>query len=298
MRNRIIGFFVVLVFALAFSSLAFAQGAGNSSTDEGGPAPSGKVKPPTPWKGDPGDLTGTWSLAGGGGGGQQGKLTSWSSDIDASILTPEGKRVMDSHKASSGPRVEKDVTKENDTENFGNVNGLIRSLGYGVYGHEFFNLPDSVFHVLEWNHQWRRIWMDGRKMPDANIYGPYWYGYSIGEKTKDGLTVHTSLLDGRAWLDAWGTPMSDGMSIVEHWKRNSQNELQVQLDFHDPTIYTRDWTGKITKYRPHQGNELQEAVLGPLDEQAFNQNIRVAGYAGNNSPDNKSNDTLRKAGAR
>jgi hypothetical protein len=302
MRNRVIGsltvFAFVLASVLAFSSRAFTQGAGESSTDLSGPSPSGKIKPPTPWKGDPADLTGTWSLAGGGGGGQNNKdrLTSWS-DTNPE-LTAEGQKVMASHKPSGGPRVETNVALENDTENFGNVNGLIRSLGYGVYGHEFFKLPDSTFHVLEWNHQWRRIWTDGRKMPDANVYGPYWYGYSIGEYTKDGLVVHTSLLDGRAWLDAWGTPMSDNMSIVEHWKRNSQNELQLYIDFNDPTIYVKPWTSRIVKYRPHQGNELQEAVLGPLDEQAFNQNIRVAGYAGNNSNVNKANDDLRKPGAR
>jgi hypothetical protein len=213
---------------------------------------------------------------------------------------------MNSHKPSGGPRVEPDPAKENDPELVGNPEGTIRSLQYGQYGHEFFNLPDSVFQVFEWYHQFRRIWTDGRPMPDANIYGPYWYGYSIGKHNKDGLDVHSALYDGRAWLDAWGSPLSDSMQTDEHWVRVSQDSMTLTMTFNDPVIYTKPWTGRTIKYVPHEcaigacgtGGSVTEAILGPIDEQAFTNNIRVAGADGNHSSVNNAQDNLRKAGAR
>ncbi len=300
MKNRVIALITLVVLALFISSAAFAQ-------EEGGSAAGSKKVHAGPWKGDPSDLTGTWRLGGGGGGAgnQTPKLTSWSGDTDPT-LTPEGQRVMASHKPSGGPRVEKDPALENDPELTGNPEGTIRSLGYGQYGHEFFNLPDSVFQVFEWYHQFRRIWTDGRPMPDANIYGPYWYGYSLGKRTKDGFDVHSSLFDGRAWLDAWGTPLSDSMQTDEHWVRVSQDSLQLTMTFNDPVIYTKPWTGKTIKYVPHEcaigtcpnGGAVTEAILGPIDEQAFTQNIRVAGADGNHTKVNNANDALRAPGAR
>jgi hypothetical protein len=290
MRNRVVGLIVVVVLALALSPAAFSQ----ASTAGQSPKDHQLAK----WNGDPGDLTGVWSLAGGGGGGgnQTPHLTSWSNTDPT--LTAEGKRIMATHKPSEGPRIEPEPSLENDPELTGNPEGLIRSLGYGVYGHEFIKLPDSMFHVIEWYHQWRRIWTDGRKMLDSNIYGPYWYGYSVGKYTPQGLEVETSLLDGRAWLDAWGTPMSDQMQMQEHWRRVDQDALALTVTFNDPVIFTQTWTSKELRYRPHAGLVLEEAILGPIDEQAFSQNIRLAGADGNHTKVNSANDDLRKPGAR
>jgi hypothetical protein len=307
MKNRVVSLIVLAVFALFMSSVAFAQEEAGGPPARGGADRGPKVHA-GPWNGDPSDLTGTWRLGGGGGGGgaqQAPKLSSWSGDVDP-VLTAEGKKIMATHQPSEGPRANKEPAEDNDPELVGNPQGTIRSLGYGQYGHEIFNLPDSVFHVFEWFHQFRRIWTDGRPMPDANIYGPYWYGYSLGTRTKTGLDVHSALYDGRAWLDAWGTPMSDQMQTDEHWVRLSQDSMQLTVTFNDPVIFTKPWTSKTIKYVPHEcaigsckdGGSITEAILGPIDENAFTHNIRVAGADGNHKNGNNSIDDLRKAGAR
>jgi hypothetical protein len=289
MRKFIFGVIGMGVLALVVSSAVFAQ--------EGGAGATKEKQHAGPWSGDPSDLTGVWRLAGGGGGGNQTPhLTVWA-DVDPA-LTPEGQKIMATHHPSEGPRLDPEPATENDPELVGNPEGLIRSLSYGQYGHEFFNLPDSVFHVVEWYHQWRRIWTDGRKMLDSDTYGPYWYGFSVGKRNKDGLDVHSALFDGRAWLDAWGTPMSDQMQIDEHWVRLSQDSLALTVTFNDPSIFTKTWTSKTLKYAPHAGGMLEEVVLGPIDENDFTHNIRVAGADGNHKNGNDAIDDLRKPGAR
>jgi hypothetical protein len=230
------------------------------------------------------DLTGVWVLKGGGGGAAANDhISSWV-DKDNPTLTPLGAQLMASHKPSRGPRTVVPAL-ENDPQAGGNPPGLVRTLGYGEYGMKFIKLPDSMFQVFEWYNHWRQIWTDGRKSPDWDSIGPYWYGYSVGNFKGDEFEVQTESLDNRAWLDDWGTPFSEAMKLVEHWRRVDHDTLALKFTINDPMVYTQSWTTKEIRYKYQskgsQRGELVEAAFAPIDEQEFIENLRDGG-AGKN----------------
>jgi hypothetical protein len=129
---------------------------------------------------------------------------------------------------------------------------------------------------------WRTIYVDGRKVPDDIAAGPYWYGYSVGHWENDTLVVTTMALDGRAWLDEWGTPFSDDARIEERWRRVAADKLELRITMRDPATYARTWTSVPIEYKLQKGVEPGEIIFSPIDEKAFNDAIRnPAGGLGN-----------------
>ena len=265
MRSYLVRSITVMTLVVLVWSAAMAQT--DQKKSAAGPAPAAD------------DLSGVWLLNGGGGANAQGHLSAWVETTNPT-LTPEGTKLMDSHKPSRGPRTVVPAL-QNDPQSGGNPPGLVWTFIYGVYGMEYFKLPDSMFQVFEWYNHWRRIWTDGRKSPDWDTIGPFWYGYSVGNYKGSEFEVQTESLDNRAWLDDWGTPFSEAMKIVEHWRRIDHDTLALRLDIKDPMAYTQSWTTREIKYKlqprgtPH--GELIEAAFPPLDELQFNDSVRDPG---------------------
>lgn len=170
----------------------------------------------------------------------------------------------------------------NDPLGDANPPGLYRTLVYGRPW-EFIQLDNKVLQVFEWGKHWRTIWTDGREVPDVIVAGPYWYGYSVGEWEGDTLVVKTVGLDGRAWLDEWGTPFSDFALIEERWTKVS-NTLEMTITVNDPDLYSQPWTSdtKIFSYQSPDtlNGELMEQIFAPIDEMEFNRTIRDPAAAG------------------
>ena len=86
-----------------------------------------------------------------------------------------------------------------------------------------------------------------------------WMGHSIGKWEGETLVVHTTGFNGKSWLDRVGHPYSEELQLTERFRRMDNETLQVDITFHDPKTYTRDWTGqKIFRLRPTW--ELKEYV--------------------------------------
>jgi hypothetical protein len=235
---------------------------------------------------DPHDLTGVW-LQKGGGGGANNHLSPWVEKSDPP-LTPQGVQLMATHKPSEGPRTVMPAL-QNDPQSGGNPPGLIRTLIYGR-PFEIAKLDDSIVMMFEWYHVWRQIWTDGRKVPSWDTVGPYWYGYSVGNFKGDEFEIQTVGMDNRAWMDNWGTPFSEAINLVEHWRRVDHDTLTVKLTINDPMIYAQPWTTKeVTyKYQPKGSpdGELFEVIFAPIDEKVFNDNVRDPGAYGSKTGDN------------
>ena len=96
--------------------------------------------------------------------------------------------------------------------------GMPRNLFLEVsaYDLEFAQgLPGRVMQLFEWQHAFRNIWTDGRKLPtDAE---PTWNGYSIGHWDGNTFVVETTGLDdtGRPWIDHFGNPIDGNAKITE-----------------------------------------------------------------------------------
>jgi len=289
MRNRVIGSITAVALALVFSSVALAQ--------QGGPG-AGKAAPDPSF--DPHDLSGVWLLSGGGGGAAGARhMSPWVADKDPD-LTPEGVKLIASRKPSEGPRAVEPAL-QNDPQAGGNPPGILRTL---IYGRPFqiVQLRDSVFQIFEWYHVWRQIWTDGRQLPPADEADPWWYGHSAAKWVGDTFVVQTLGMDNRAFIDNWGTALSETATVEERWRRVDRDNLELTLTINDPKTFTKPFTTKKLVYKLQQKGspnaELYEVIFAPIDEQVFNQNIRFAGAYGNKSDKNTSNDEQRKPGAR
>jgi hypothetical protein len=197
-------------------------------------------------------------------------------------FTPAGRANFDANIPGKGPRQQMPA-RGNDPLGHSNPPGLYRTL---IYGRpiEIVRLPDKVIQLFEWGKHWRTSWTDGRDTGDALVAGPYWYGYSVGEWQGDTLVVKTTGLDGRAWLDEWGTPLSDGTEIEERWHLEDAATLELTVTVTDPRLYREPWTSDVKVFErqaPDDPNgELLEQIFAPIDEVEFNRDIRDKAASG------------------
>ena len=217
------------------------------------------------------ELTGVWLR---GSGSNNYPQSQWSpKDLP---FTAAGKAAFEANKPGKGPRQSMPAFG-NDPLGQANPPGLYRTL---VYGRpiEMVQLPDRVIQLFEWGKHWRTIWTDGREVPDALVAGPFWYGYSVGKWEGDTLVVKTVGLDGRAWLDEWGTPYTDLTEIEERWHRKDGKTLELTIKVTDPELYAQAWTSDVKTFSYENGDplngELMEQIFAPIDEEEFNRDIR------------------------
>ena len=200
-------------------------------------------------------------------------------------FTAAGKAVFDANKPGKGPRQSMPAFG-NDPLGQSNPPGLYRTL---VYGRpiEMVQLPDRVIQLFEWGKHWRTIWTDGREVPDALVAGPFWYGYSVGAWEGDTLVVKTVGLDGRAWLDEWGTPYTDLTEIEERWSRTDDKTVSLTITVTDPELYSQPWTSDVKTFAQQPtdslNGELMEQIFAPIDEVQFNLDIRDRAASGPNA---------------
>lgn len=237
------------------------------------------------------DITGVWLMVGGGGDCRyedppsqrkpevfNGRPQSQWSDTTLPF-TAAGQAAFDGRKPGKGPRLVKPVFG-NDPLGEANPPGLYRAL---IYSRpiELINSPGKIVQLFSYGRIFRIIYVDGRAVPKDVPDGPFWYGYSVGHWEGDTLVVTTLGLDGRAWMDEWGTPLSDDGRVEEHWRRISHDQLQLTITVTDPAYYTKPWTSAAVIYtlRP-KSVEPNEIIFAPMDEKAFNSVIRDPAGAG------------------
>lgn len=221
------------------------------------------------------DLSGVWQVSGGVGNEGRGMAAYPQSQWSREELpfTAEGRKAFVATRPGKGPRYFNPAAG-NDPIGGANPPGLYRTLVYGR-PFEFIQLGDKVIQQFEWGRIWRDIYTDGRPVPDDVPTGPFWYGYSVGRWEGTTLVATTMALDGRAWFDEWGTPISDEARVEERWQRTGPDALQLQITVRDPKMYTRPWTSVAVSFRrQRRGVEPGEIIFSPMDENTFNERIR------------------------
>lgn len=234
------------------------------------------------------DFSGVWLLQGGGGDSNTGNVgednkviaaafkTRPQSQWSAAMLpfTAEGLARFNANKPGKGPRTVRSVLG-NDPIGQANPAGLYRALVYSR-PMEFVQLPEKMVQLFGLGRIHRIIYVDGRPVPDEILEGPFWYGYSVGHWEGDTLVVNTLGLDGRAWIDEWGTPISDEARVEERWRLVDESHLQLTITVDDPATYSQPWTSEPVIYTRRNDAAPNEVIFAPIDEQAFNADIRDA----------------------
>ncbi len=256
MQVRFMSWIAVLCALVLFSSLAFGQNA--QAARGGGRGARGNAPDPASVPHDPHDLNGIWNFGG---------LRTLSNDPPP--MTPEAKKKFDANKPSYGPRA---IPPALGNDPAGNCDplGLVRLLLF-PRPFEFVQVPGRVFQFLEWNHVWRTIWTDGRKLPEDP--DPRWYGYSVGKWDGDTLVVDSVGFDDRTWLDQVGDPYSSEMRLQERYHRVG-NTLELTMTLTDPKTYTRPWVSEKKVFNLLPNEEIREEICAPSVEQEFNRRTR------------------------
>src|SRR5579871_4369154 len=100
--------------------------------------------------------------------------------------------------------------------------------------------PGLVVILYESRTIFRQIFTDGRPLPtDPN---PNWQGYSVGHWDGDTLVVETAGMNGKAWLDTNGHPVTDALKVTERFHRRDFGHMDLAITIDDPKAYTKPWT--------------------------------------------------------
>ena len=206
---------------------------------------------------DPHDLSGPWGNNG--------------IELDLKTLppfTPEGQKLWDATLTA--------VPGENskDPMNICDPLGYPRAFAYN-YGMEFIEVPGRMLQFFEFEHTWRTIYTDGRKLPEDPPTQRY-LGYAVGHWDGDTFMVESNGYDDRSWVSedrrnrTHGFPHSADMKVVEQYKRINYGKLQATLTIIDPKVYTKPWTTTgVAELLPNA--ELGEYFCVPSESISFDQ---------------------------
>ena len=256
----------LLAAALLAASLAWAP---LSSGQEKGKA-KGKGKadaaPAVSVPHDPHDLSGVWRRSG-------GVLTM---SATPPPFTPWGKAKFDATKPVYGPRAVQGGFG-NDPMSTCDPLGMPRNLflEVSIYNFELVPAANRVYQFFEWAHSYRIIWTDGRPLPKDP--DPRWMGYSVGAWEGDTFVVHSLGFDERTWLDHFGNPVSEDMTLEERYRRLDRDTLELKMVINAPKAYTQPWVSETKTLKLAAKPDMEEIFCVPTEEQRFNKLVRDPG---------------------
>jgi hypothetical protein len=104
--------------------------------------------------------------------------------------------------------------------------------------------PRLTLILYEVQNLRRQIYTDGRTLPkEVNL--PAYLGYSAGHWDHDTLVVDTAGFNDKTALDTAGHPHSEALHVTERFRRRDFGNLDVEMTFDDPQMYSKPFTIKI-----------------------------------------------------
>ena len=172
------------------------------------------------------DLSGIWSRTGPGAHQPFGQ--------GPPPLQPWAKAIYEENEQGLPPA--EDGLDELDPVIYCLVHGMPRIMA-GNQPFEIVQTPSQVHLLFEAHSVQRRIYLDGRTMPEN--YPATYMGFSTGRYDGETLVVETTGLSDLTWLDTSGTPHSDALRVTERIRRTDPKTLEIAFRFEDPQAFTR-----------------------------------------------------------
>ena len=129
--------------------------------------------------------------------------------------------------------------------------GVPRMIGDSPVPFDIIQAPEVMIWYDDYGRTERRIFLDGRKHPQApdadTAYaaGPSYSGHSIGHWDGDTLVIDTVGMI-VANFDETSAPHSAKLHMIERLRLIDDNYLQNQITLIDPEAFTRPWV--VTRY--------------------------------------------------
>jgi len=234
MRDRLMG--AMITITLASSLVALAQT--NKQAPPKAKAPTASSKPF-----DAHDLSGFWDITNSGlpagalneTSNNRPQMTPWGLEKFRKTKTGDAKALSN----AASPN-EKDW---NDPLRWCDPTGFPRIMWNPTpAGMRFAQAGDEVIQFFQNNRVWRDIWTDGRKLPGDDA-DSRWYGYAVGHWEGDTFVVNSNNFTEGTWLDQYGSPHSDEMTVEERYRRVDHDHLEMTLNITDPKAYVGTWKG-------------------------------------------------------
>ncbi len=174
-------------------------------------------------------------------------------------------RIGDLRNPNLKPGVKAEMQKDNDEVNAGKTayspSTSCKPAGVPAYLLQpsllyFVQTPNKIVMIQSYDNQVRHIYLN---VPHSAAVKPSWYGESVGHYEGDTLVIDTVGLNTQTFVDAYRTPHSDRLHVIERWKLTQEGkELEVTVTVDDPETYNQPWKG-VLRYRRVPG-AVQEAI--------------------------------------
>ena len=147
--------------------------------------------------------------------------------------------------------------------------------GFHLYGFQplyFVQTPNEVVLIYASDEQVRHVYLD---VPHSESPKPSWYGESVGRYEGDTLVVDTIGLNDKTFIDAFRTPHSQKLHVVERFKLvDGGKAMQVNITLEDPDAFTAPWS-LMQRYNRVQG-PFEERVCAENNRHLFDYHIPEA----------------------
>jgi hypothetical protein len=139
----------------------------------------------------------------------------------------------------------------------------------------FLQTPKEVWIMRAADSQVRRVYLD---VPHSAHPMLSWYGESVGHYEGDTLVIDTIGLNTKTFVDAYRTPHTEKLHIVERWRMANDRQMEVTFTVDDPDTYYQPWSG-MRRYRRVE-QQFAEDICAENNQLVFDYNIPAA-----NKPD-------------
>ncbi len=121
------------------------------------------------------------------------------------------------------------------------------------FPHEIIQQDERITILYEYNHQVRRVFLDGRDHPDSY---PTLMGHSIGRWDRATLVIETTNLEGGLFRPQ-GLPYTRNLRLVERISLlDGGNRMRIKLTVHDPEHYRESWS--VSKHYARSDEEIKD----------------------------------------
>ena len=106
-------------------------------------------------------------------------------------------------------------------------------------GLQIVQTRDKIVMFKQGNWEYRHIYLD---VPHSKSVKPSWYGESIGHWEGDTLVVDTIGQNLKTFVDAFRTPHSENLHVVERWRLiDGGKTLEAKITVDDPGAFNAPW---------------------------------------------------------
>jgi len=136
----------------------------------------------------------------------------------------------------------------------------------------FVQTPREVLLMRSADSQVRHVYLEVPHSPNPK---PTWYGESVGHYEGDTLVIDTIGLNAKTFVDAYRTPHTEKLHVVERWRMvDDRRAMEVTFTVEDPDTYYEPWTG-MRRYR-RVTQQFMEDICAENNQHLFDYKIPVA----------------------